>query len=181
MAAFPNTEQKSKSAWEDYRNTHILPKGIPYDPAKVYKEVGYINWRDYAGLLLDDSEILELSAGEMMTLIKQGLNPMDHTMATLKKAVWELSSRRLPDNPRDKWKKSIYDLMEMITPGSSAIVRKWGKYTDGLYLHLQDFNISDSIIFENQWLKLHKRDSSIPGMPTELFGNNFWNEYDPAL
>jgi superfamily II DNA or RNA helicase len=175
------TEQKSKSAWDDYRNTHILPKGIPYDPARVYKEVGYINWRDYAGVLLEDSEILELSAGEMLTLIKQGLNPLDHTMATLKKAVWELSSRRLPDNPRDKWKKSIYDLMDIITPGSASVVRKWGRHTDDLYLRLQSLNISDSIVFENQWTKLHQHNPSIPGIPTELFGSDFWNNYDPAV
>ena len=174
------TEQKSKSAWEDYRNTHILPKGIPYDPAKVYKEVGYINWRDYAGLLLDDSEILELSAGEMMTLIKQGLNPLDHTMATLKKAVWELSSRRLPDNPRDKWKKSIYDLMEMITPGYSAVIRKWGRNPSRIYLVLQSMNVRNIMIFDRRWITIHDEDPSIPGMPTELFDSSFWDNYDPA-
>ena len=174
------TEQKSKSAWDDYKNTHILPKGIPYDPARVYKEVGYIIWRDYAGVLLEDSEILEISAGEMMTLIKQGLNPLDHTMATLKKAVWELSSRRLPDNPRDKWKKSIYDLMEMITPGSSAVVRKWGRNPSRIYAALQNMNIRNVMIFDRRWITIHADDPSIPGMPTELFDNTFWSNYDPA-
>jgi hypothetical protein len=71
--------------------------------------------------------------------------------------------------------------MDIITPGSASVVRKWGRHTDDLYLRLQSLNISDSIVFENQWTKLHQHNPSIPGIPTELFGSDFWNNYDPAV
>ena len=176
-----NTEQESRHAWDRYRNTHTLPKGIPYDPAKVYKEVGYINWRDYAGVLLTPSDIQELSAGEMITLISIGLNPINHTMTSLRKEITKMSSRRLPDNPRQKWKLSIYDLMEKVKPGSTEAIRIWGKRTDKLYIALQTISVRNIIVFESKWTEIHSKDLSIPGLPTEIFGLSFWDNYEPAL
>ena len=176
-----NTEQESRHAWDRYRNTHTLPKGIPYDPAKVYKEVGYINWRDYAGVLLTPSDIQELSAGEMITLISIGLNPINHTMTSLRKEITKMSSRRLPDNPRQKWKLSVYDLMEKVKPGSTEAIRIWGKRTDKLYIALQTISVRNIIVFESKWTEIHSKDLSIPGLPTEIFGLSFWDNYEPAL
>jgi hypothetical protein len=176
-----STEQESRNAWDRYRNTHMLLKGIPYDPAKVYKEVGYINWRDYAGVLLAPSDIQDLSPGEMITLISMGLNPMDHTMTSLRKEITKISSRRLPDNPRQKWKLSIYDLMEKVKPGSTEAIRIWGKRTDKLYIALQTMSVRNVIVFESKWTEIHSKDLSIPGLPTEIFGLSFWDNYEPAL
>ena len=70
--------------------------------------------------------------------------------------------------------------MEMITPGSSALVRKWGRNPSRIYAALQNMNIRNVMIFDRRWITIHADDPSIPGMPTELFDNTFWSNYDPA-
>jgi hypothetical protein len=121
----------------------------------------------------------ELSMSEMLSLITQGLNPLEHTLVSLKKTVYDLSGKQLPDNPRAKWGRSVYDVMDMYMAGSASVIRKWGRNPNKLYTILQDNSIWNVMVFERKWKEIHEADSSIPGLPTELFDISFWDNYNP--
>lgn len=174
------SESQITQAWNQYRETHYLPKGIPHDPSNVYKQVGWINWRDYTGLLTRRDEYQELHAGEFIELISRGeVNVFDHTLSSLRTAVETKVTRKLPQNPRGKWKMSVYDLTERVTPGCAQGVKAWGKYADTLYSLLKRENVMDSLDFERLWPILHTKYSDLPGIPTELYGEAFWANYEP--
>ena len=173
------SESQITQAWNKFRDTHILPNGIPHDPSKVYKQVGWINWRDYTGLLTNREEYSELHAGEFIELLKRGeINVFDHTLSTLRTIVEQKLTRKLPSSPKSKWKKSVYDLAGLVIPGCTKGVNGWGKYADAIYSLLQRERVMDSLDFERLWTALHTKYPDLPGIPTEIFGEAFWANYD---
>lgn len=40
---------KSQKEWNTYRKSTNRPKDIPVDPSKTYKNMGWVNWRDWLG------------------------------------------------------------------------------------------------------------------------------------
>ena len=175
------TEQHLTQAWNQYRDTHVLPKGIPYDPSRVYKQVGWINIRDYTGILTTRTEWPDMHAGEFMELIpSMGLNVYDHTLSSLRDIVERHATRKLPQNPYAKWKISIYDIADKVNPGSANGVKGWGRYPDRVYSLLQREDVNDALDFERLWPSLHAKYSDLPGIPTELWNDTFWARYDPS-
>ena len=174
-------ESQITSAWNQYRDTHILPKEIPHDPSKVYRQVGWINWRDYTGLLTKREEWQELHAGEMLELIRSGrINIFNHTLSTLRTEVESILTRKLPTHPKLKWKLSVYDLAEKANPGSTSYIKTLGTYPDKMYQLLESEDIADAIDFERRWPELHTKHPSLPGIPTEVWSDTFWANYEPA-
>jgi superfamily II DNA or RNA helicase len=175
------TESQITSAWNRYKEFHVLPKDIPYDPSKIYKQVGWIHWRDYVGLLTKREEWQELHAGEMLDLLRsKRVNLFDHTLSTLRAEVERLLTRKLPSNPKSKWKLSLYDVAELAHLGSTKELVKWGKYPDKLYRILAKEGVSDAIDFERLWTSLHEMHPTMPGIPSEIWDDSFWANYDPA-
>jgi superfamily II DNA or RNA helicase len=173
------TESQITSAWNRYKEFHVLPKDIPYDPSKIYRQVGWIHWRDYVGLLTKREEWQELHAGEMLDLLRsKRINLFDHTLSSLRTQIESILTRKLPASPRSKWKLSLYDVAERAHPGSTEDVRKWGKYTDKLYKTLAKEGVSDAIDFERLWPSLHKTYPTMPGIPSEIWDDRFWTKYD---
>jgi hypothetical protein len=173
-------ESQITQSWNKFRETHILPKGIPHDPSKVYKQVGWINWRDYTGLLTSREEYQDLHAGEFIELLKkQEINVFAHTLSSLRTLVESRVTRKLPQNPKNKWKMSVYDLSERVILGSAQGVKGWGKYPDPIYSLLQREGVLDSLDFERLWPMLHTKYPDLPGLPTELYGESFWANYEP--
>ena len=174
------TEAQIIQAWNRFRETHLLPKGIPHDPSKIYRKVGWINWRDYTGLLTKRDEYQELHVGELLELLnRKEVNIFDHTLTTLRTVVESKVTRKLPQNPRNKWKISVYDLAERSTDGCTRGVKGWGKYPDSLYSILQREGIVDSLDFERLWPTLHEKYPDFPGIPTDVYGDTFWANYEP--
>lgn len=174
------TESQITSAWNHYRESHILPKDIPHDPSKIYRQVGWIHWRDYAGLLTKREEWQELHAGEMLDLLRSNrINLFEHTLSSLRTQVESILTRKLPIHPKLKWKMSLYDLAERAVPRSTEGIRSWGKYPDKVYDILQKEDISDAIDFERLWPTLHVKYPSLPGIPSEVWGVTFWDDYNP--
>jgi len=173
-------ESQITQSWNKFRETHILPKGIPHDPSKVYKQVGWINWRDYTGLLTSREEYQELHAGEFIELLKkQEINVFAYTLSSLRTLVESRVTRKLPQNPKGKWKMSVYDLSERVILGSAQGVKGWGKYPDPIYSLLQREGVLDSLDFERLWPMLHTKYPNLPGIPTEIYGESFWANYEP--
>jgi superfamily II DNA or RNA helicase len=175
------SESQSISAWNQYKEFHLLPNDIPYDPSKIYKQVGWINWRDYVGLLTKRDEWQELHAGELLDLLRsKRINLFEHTLSTLRAEIERLVTRKLPFNPKSKWKLSLYDLAERAHPGSTDNLRLWGKYPDKLYRILAKEGVSDALDFERLWSTLHGKHPTIPGIPTEVWDDRFWAKYEPG-
>jgi len=174
------TESQITHAWNRFRETHLLPKGIPHDPSKIYRQVGWINWRDYTGLLTIRDEYQELHAGELLELLnRKEVNIFDHTLTTLRTLIESKVTRKLPQNPRNKWKISVYDLADRVTNGCARGVKGWGIYPDPLYSILQREGIIDSLDFERLWPTLHAKYPDLPGIPTDIYGDTFWANYEP--
>jgi len=177
-ARFRN-ESQTKTAWNQYRETHVLPKGIPHDPSDVYKEVGWINWRDYIGLFTNREEWQECQPGELLDLMKAGhINVFDHTLASLRNAVETKLTRKLPKDPKGKWKISVYQLAKRVKSSLTFGIESWGQYPDRIYELLKNEGVMDSGDFERLWPSLHKKYSNLPGIPSELWDNSFWANYD---
>ena len=175
------TEAQLTQAWIQYRDTNILPKGIPYDPSRVYKQVGWINMRDYMGILTTRAEWPDMHPGEFMELIRSmGINVFDHTLSSLRNLVEKHATRKLPPNPYAKWKMSVYDVADKVKPGSAKGVKGWGKYADPIYSILQREDVSDALDFERLWPSLHAKYPDLPGIPTEVWNDTFWARYDPC-
>jgi hypothetical protein len=175
------TEGQLTQMWNHYRDTNVLPKGIPYDPSRVYKQVGWINIRDYTGILTTRTEWPDMHPGEFMELIRSmGLNVYDHTLLSLRDLVERHATRKLPQNPYAKWKMSIYDIADKVKPGSANGVKGWGKYADSVYSILQKEDVSDALDFERLWPSLHIKYADLPGIPTEIWNDTFWTRYDPC-
>ena len=175
------TESQLTQVWNQYRETNILPKGIPYDPSRVYKQVGWINIRDYTGILTTRAEWPDMHPGEFMELIRStDINPFDHTLLSLRNLVEQRATRKLPANPYAKWKMSVYDIAEKVKPGSAKGVKGWGKYPDRVYSILQKEDVSDYMDFLRLWPSLHSKYPDLPGIPEELWNDTFWARYDPC-
>ena len=175
------TESQITSSWNHYRDIHLLLKDIPHDPSKIYRQVGWINWRDYVGVLTKREEWQELHAGEMLELLRSNrINLFEHTLSTLRTQVESILTRKLPSHPKSKWKMSLYDLAERASPGSTDGIKLWGRYPDKLYELLQKEDISDAIDFERLWPSLHLKHPTIPGIPSEFWDDTFWAKYDPT-
>jgi hypothetical protein len=176
------TDSQLTQAWNHYRESHVLPKGIPYDPSRVYKQVGWISMRDYAGILTKRIEWPELKPGEFYEILRCGqINVFDHTLSTLRSEIEKLATRKLPLNPYSKWKTSVYDIADKIAPGSAKGVKGWGKYPDRLYSLLQSEDIMDPLDFERLWPAVHMKYPEMPGIPSEIYGDTFWARYDPCV
>jgi len=169
----------SKQTWKAYKETHELPKGIPYNPEDVYRNVGWISWEDYIGLS-EKKAWSEIQLGEMMVLMRS-VNVLEHTLASLRTYVEEKTTRKLPSFPKHKWNLSVYDLLERISPESVKGIKEWGKYPDAIFALLRKEMIRDAVDFEKKWVSLHMKHPSLPGMPTEIWGNTFWEEYVDSL
>ena len=175
------TEAQLTQAWNQYRDTHVLPKGIPYDPSRVYRQVGWINMRDYTGILTTRSEWPDMGPGEFMELVRlMNINVFDHTLSSLRNLVEKHATRKLPANPYSKWKMSVYDVADKVTPGSAKGVKGWGKYPERVYSILQKEDVSDALDFERLWPSLHAKYPDLPGIPTEVWNDTFWARYDPC-
>lgn len=175
-------ESDIRSAWQRYCQTHILPKGIPCDPSKVFKEVGWINWRDYCGILIRRDEMREISSGEFQRLVESfGDTLIGMTMSQLHTFVETTITRRLPGNPRMKWKKGIYDIIGLVKPELVASIKKLGKFPDGIFVILKEEGLRGAVDFERLWSELKGRHKSIPAIPTDIWGDTFWAKYDEFL
>ena len=175
------TEGQLTQLWNHYRDTNVLPKGIPYDPSRVYKQVGWINIRDYTGILTTRNEWPDMSPGEFMELIRStDINVFDHTLLSLRDLVEQRATRKLPANPYAKWKMSVYDIADKVNPGSAKGVKSWGKYADKVYSILQKEDVNDALDFERRWPSLHAKYPDLPGIPTEIWNDTFWPRYDPC-
>jgi superfamily II DNA or RNA helicase len=175
------TESQLTHTWNQYRDTHVLPKGIPYDPSRVYKQVGWINMRDYTGILTTRTEWPDMQAGEFMELIRSmDINVFDYTLSSLRSLVEKHATRKLPQQPYAKWKMSVYEIANKVNPGSAKGVKGWGKYPDRVYSILQLENVSDALDFERLWPSLHTKYPDLPGIPTELWNDTFWARYEPC-
>ena len=164
--------------WKRYVETHELPKGIPCDPSKVFKDVGWVNWRDYSGILSNREEWREVSSGEFRRLAEEHGAEMVHmTMIQLRTFVEKAITRRLPDNPRVKWKTGIYDIIGSVKPECVTSIKKLGKFPDGIFMILKKERVYDSVDFQRLWHELHIKDKSIPAIPTDIW-SNFWNDYE---
>jgi hypothetical protein len=53
----------------------------------------------------------------------------------------------------------------------------WGKYQDKLKTFLKKEGISDYMDFNTHWIRLHKLNNDIPGLPKEIW-IDFWASYD---
>jgi len=175
------TEGELTQMWNQYRDTNVLPKGIPYDPSRVYKQVGWINIRDYTGILTTRTEWPDMGPGEFMELMRLvDINVFDHTLSSLRNLVEKHATRKLPANPYSKWKMSVYDVADKVNPGSAKGVKGWGKYADSVYSILQKEDVSDALDFERLWPSLHAKYPDLPGIPTEIWNDTFWTRYDPC-
>lgn len=175
------TESQLTQAWNQYRDTNVLPKGIPYNPSRVYKEVGWINMRDYTGILTTRAEWPDMGPGEFMELIRSmNINVFGETLSSLRNLVEKYATRKLPANPYAKWKMSVYDVADKVNPGSAKGVKSWGKYPDPVYSILQREDVSDALDFERLWPSLHVKYPELPGIPTEVWNDTFWARYDPC-
>lgn len=164
--------------WKRYVETHELPKGIPCDPSKVFKDVGWVNWRDYSGILSRREEWREVNSGEFRRLAEEhGTEMVNMTMIQLRTFVEKTITRRLPDNPRVKWKMGIYDIIGSVKPELVASIKKLGKFPDGIFIILKKEGVYDSVDFQRLWHELHIKDKSIPAIPTDIW-SNFWNDYE---
>ena len=164
--------------WKRYVETHELPKGIPCDPSKVFKDVGWVNWRDYSGILSNREEWREVSSGEFRRLAEEhGAEMVNMTMIQLRTFVEKAITRRLPDNPRVKWKTGIYDIIGSVKPECVISIKKLGKFPDGIFMILKKERVYDSVDFQRLWHELHIKDKSIPAIPTDIW-SNFWNDYE---
>jgi len=180
-ARFTN-ESQTKTAWNQYRESHVLPKGIPHDPSDVYKEVGWINWRDYIGLFTNREEWQECQPGELLDLMKaEHINVFDHTRTTLRTVVETRLTRKMPTNPKAKWKMSVYDLAEIVRSGSTINIKSYGKYPDAMYKLLQKECIDDEVDFDRRWTDLHSKYPKLPGMPRDIWGDSFWANYEAPI
>ena len=175
-------ESQLINAWNHYKETHILPKDIPCDPSKVYKSVGWIHWRDYAGILTTRNEWQEIKQGELVELFKAKIiDPYDCTLSMLKDKIEKNTTRKLPLNHKAKWKQSIYDLAEIAMPKSSESIRRIGEYPERMYAILIKEDIMDPLDFERLWSSLHEKYVQLPGMPCDKWDDTFWVNYDPAI
>lgn len=170
------TEGDIRSAWQRYYQTHLLPKGIPCDPSKVFKEVGWVNWRDYCGILIRRDEMREISSGEFQRLAESFDGLVNMTMTQLHTFVETTITRRLPSNPRMKWKKGIYDIIGNVKPELVASIKKLGKYPDGIFVILKGEGVRGAVDFERLWPEL--KGKGIPAIPTDIWGDTFWAKYD---
>lgn len=176
------SESQIISAWNQYRDIHLLPKDIPHDPSKIYRQVGWINWRDYVGVLTKRDEWQDLHAGELLDLLRsERINLFEHTLSTLRTQVEAILTRKLPPHPKSKWKMSLYDLAEKADPGSTVGVRSWGKYPDKLYKLLEKEGVTDALDFERLWLKIHNDYHDVPGIPSEIWTESFWSDYESRM
>jgi superfamily II DNA or RNA helicase len=168
--------------WKRYVETHELPKGIPCDPSKVFKDVGWVNWRDYSGILSPREEWREVNSGEFRRLAEEHGAKMVHmTMSQLHTFVEKAITRRLPDNPRVKWKMGIYDIIGSVKPECVTSIKKLGKFPDGIFMILKKEGIRSVNDFERLWPELHASHSSLPAIPTDIWRDTFWAKYDEYL
>jgi len=173
------SESQISHAWNQHRATHLLPTGIPHNPSAVYREVGWIHWRDYTGVFTKREEWQEIQPSELLDLIKAGrINIFNHTMSTLRTTVEMELTRKMPRDPKSKWKLSVYDLAERARAGSTTGVRSWGLHPDRLYDLLKAEGIMDAGDFERHWPLLHAKHRTLPGLPGELWNSAFWGGYD---
>jgi hypothetical protein len=170
--------ETSKLGWKAYKDTHELPKGIPYNPEDVYRNVGWLTWEDYVGLS-EKKTWSDIQVGEMMALMRSGqVNVFDHTHTTLRQYIELKTTRKLPVSPRMKWNSSLYTLADQLFPGISKCVFDMGKYPNKMYSILANEHIQDSLDFEAKWADLHVNYPHIPGIPTEVWGESFWANYE---
>ena len=171
-------ESQLTNAWDHYRKSHVLPKDIPCNPSKIYKMVGWINMRDYAGMMTSRSEWQEIKEGELIELIRAGIvNPYDCTLKMLRESIEKVSTRKLPVDHKKKWNTNIYDLAKLALPN---VKHQWvGQYPETMYAILQKEEIADALDFERFWPELHVKYINMPGMPCDVWGETFWADYDP--
>lgn len=169
------------SEWKRYKETHQLPAGIPNDPSKVYREVGWVNWRDYCGVLSDLREWSELKAGELSGLVSESDDLRTITSMTqtqLADFVAKRYTRRLPASPRTKWRLSIYDIIEQVDRVAVEGLRTLRIKL--VYDILRENKIRNAGDYE-QFLPELRKKHTLPGMPTELWGETFWGRYEDTL
>ena len=171
-------ENKLNTAWDTYRKTHVLPKDIPCNPSKIYKMVGWISMRDYTGVMTTRSEWQDIKEGELVELFRTKIiDPYDCTLKTLRELIEKVSTRKLPVDHKKKWNTTIYDLARLALP---TVKNNWtGKYAESIYTILQKEGIADTLDFERFWPELHLKYPIIPGMPSDVWGETFWADYDP--
>lgn len=171
-------ENKLNTAWDTYRKTHVLPKDIPCNPSKIYKMVGWISMRDYTGVMTTRSEWQDIKEGELVELFRTKIiDPYDCTLKTLRELIEKVSTRKLPVDHKKKWNTTIYDLARLALP---SVKNNWtGKYAESIYTILQKEGIADTLDFERFWPELHLKYPIIPGMPSDVWGETFWADYDP--
>lgn len=99
------------------------------------------------------------------------LNPLDQTCETLRHYGY------FPENIHASWGLSYYNAVEAIVPGSTSAIRAWGCYPDAFHVFLKENHIADVFDYETRWKTLVKEGHGIPGMPKDLWGENFWHEY----
>jgi len=168
--------------WKRYVETHELPKGIPCDPSKVFKDVGWVNWRDYSGILSNREEWREVSSGEFRRLAEEhGAEMVNMTMSQLHTFVEKAITRRLPDNPRIKWKTGIYDIIGSVKPECITSIKKLGKFPHGIFMILKKEGVRGVNDFERLWPELHVAHTSLPAILTDIWGDTFWGKYDEYL
>lgn len=168
--------------WKRYVETHELPKGIPCDPSKVFKDVGWVNWRDYSGILSRREEWREVNSGEFRRLAEEhGKEMVNMTMSQLHTFVEKTITRRLPDNPRVKWKTGIYDIIGSVKPELVASIKKLGKFPHGIFMILKKEGVRSVNDFERLWPELHLAHTSLPAILTDIWGDTFWGKYDEYL
>ena len=173
------SESQIIQAWNQYRSTHLLPAGIPHNPSAVYREVGWIHWRDYTGLFTKREEWQEIQPSELLDLIKAGrINVFDHTRTSLRTVVEAVVTRKMPANPKVKWKMSVYDLSNLAKPGSISCLGVLDRHPDPMYALLKKESICDEMDFERCWAELHSKYPKLPGMPREIWGDTFWAHYE---
>lgn len=176
------TDSDISQRWKRYVETHELPKGIPCDPSKVFKDVGWVNWRDYSGILTRREEWREVNSGEFRRLVEEhGAQMVHKTMSQLHTFVEKAITRRLPDNPRVKWKAGIYDIIGSVNPEWIASIKKLGKFPHGIFIILKKEGIRSINDFERLWPELHLSHTSLPAIPTDIWGDTFWGKYDEYL
>jgi superfamily II DNA or RNA helicase len=175
-----NTESDIQKRWLSYTEKYALPEDIPYNPQVIYQDVGWFNWADYFGLVLK-KQWREVTIDEIIDLTKQGLDISSMNYPMISSYIESRTSRIYPTNSfLSSIKISLYDICSKYI---STIKTKahyqmiWGKYQDKLKTFLKKEGISDYMDFNTHWIRLHKLNNDIPGLPKEIW-IDFWASYD---
>jgi len=102
-------------------------------------------------------------------------------MSQLHTFVEKAITRRLPDNPRVKWKTGIYDIIGSVKPELVTSIKKLGKFPHGIFIILKKEGVRSVNDFERLWPELHLAHTSLPAILTDIWGDTFWGKYDEYL